>query len=176
MITSLFCLSQHFSVITSLIFIQSLGNYSFVSICWSVYCPTIHYHLFQSYWVVLLYQKTMVSLPFIFCWLNHIFLMIIQKDFFYLIAITYSKIIQSLQKWVKTCSKYSRHFLSFFWKSGYVMANRIEWCHMTYFTLNQWQIGDVSKNITWKVFKRIIFGNNSILSFQWGVIYPKVRN
>ena len=36
MITSLFCLLQHFPVMKLLIFIQNFCNYSFVSICWTV--------------------------------------------------------------------------------------------------------------------------------------------
>ena len=45
----------------------------------SFLCFRIHYHLFESYWVVLSkYQNVMVSLPFVFCLSKHIFLMIIQ--------------------------------------------------------------------------------------------------
>ena len=77
MINSLFCLRQHFSVVTSLIFIQNFGNCSFVCNNWTVYCPRIHYDLFKSNWVLpSKYQKIMVSLLFVFCWCMHIFLMI----------------------------------------------------------------------------------------------------
>ena len=56
---------------TSLIFIQTFGNFSFVCNYWT--------YLFGSYWVVLSkYQKTMASLLFIVYWCKHIFLMIIQ--------------------------------------------------------------------------------------------------
>ena len=87
MITLIFCLRQHFSLMTSLIFIQNFGNYSFIWIDWKVYCLRINYHSFESYWVVLSkYQITMAPLPFIFCWRKHIFLMNIQifieKHFF----------------------------------------------------------------------------------------------
>ena len=41
-ITSLFCLPQLFSVMTSLIFIQNFDNYSFVCIYWTVYCLRIY--------------------------------------------------------------------------------------------------------------------------------------
>ena len=45
----------------------------------SFLCFRIHYHLFESYWVVLSkYQNVMASLPFVFCLSKHIFLMIIQ--------------------------------------------------------------------------------------------------
>ena len=78
MITSLFWLRQHFSVMTSLVFIRNFGNYTFVCIYWTVYCLRINYHSFESYWVVLSkYQKIMASLPFIFSWRKHIFLVII---------------------------------------------------------------------------------------------------
>ena len=78
MIISLFWLRQHFSMM-ALIFIQNFGNYSFVWNCWTVYCLRIHYHLFESDWVVLSkYQKIMGSLQFIFCWSKHVFLMIIK--------------------------------------------------------------------------------------------------
>ena len=53
MITLLFCLCQRFPVMTSQIFIQNFGNYSFVYIYWTDYCFRIHYHSFESYWVVL---------------------------------------------------------------------------------------------------------------------------
>ena len=77
MINSLFCLRQHFSAMTSLIFIQNFGNCSFVCNNWTVYCPRIHYNLFKSNWVLpSKYKKIMVSLLFIFCWCMHIFLMI----------------------------------------------------------------------------------------------------
>ena len=37
----------------------------------------------------------------------------------------------------------------------------------------QWKTADVSKNITWKVVKRIIiFANNNRIAFQWGAIDP----
>ena len=79
MITSLFCLRQHFLVMKSLIFIQNFGNYSLVCIYRTDYCPRIHFHSFKSFWVVLSkYQKIMVSLSFIFFWLKHIFLKIFQ--------------------------------------------------------------------------------------------------
>ena len=71
MITSLFYLRQYFFVMTSLIFIQTFGNFSFVCNYWT--------YLFESYWVVISkYQKTMTSLLFIVYWCKHIFLMIIQ--------------------------------------------------------------------------------------------------
>ena len=64
---------------TSLIFIQNFGNYSFVCICWTNYCLRINCHSFESYWVVLpKYWKIMVSLPFVFCWRKHILSVIIQ--------------------------------------------------------------------------------------------------
>ena len=77
MINSLFCLRQHFSAMTFLIFIQNFGNCSFACNNQTVYCPRIHYNLFKSNWVLpSKYQKIMVSLLFIFCWCMHIFLMI----------------------------------------------------------------------------------------------------
>ena len=79
MVTSLSCLRQDSCVMTPLIFIQNFGNYSFVCNYWTVYDLRIHCHLFECYWVALSkYQKVMASLPFIFCWRKHIFLMIIQ--------------------------------------------------------------------------------------------------
>ena len=87
------------------------------------------------------------------------------KILFCLISITYSKIIQSTQEWVRTCSNILWTFPIFFWKSGSVTANGIEWCRMTHFSCNWWETADVSKNITWKVFKRIYENNN-------GVIHP----
>ena len=73
MITTLFCLCQHFSLMT-LIFIQHFG-----SIYWTVYCLRINYHSFESYWVgCSKYQTNMASLPFIFYLHKHIFLMIVQ--------------------------------------------------------------------------------------------------
>ena len=167
-IISLFCLRKHFAVLTWLTFIQNLGNYSFVCIHWTVYCVRIHYHLLESYWVVLLeWQKFMVSLQFIFCWRKHFCLMIIQKDFFYLIAITYWKLIPSAQKWVMTCSNIPWTFSIFFKKSGYVTSDCIEWCHKTYFSWNRWKTAYHSKNITWKVFRCIIFESNNIIAFYY---------
>ena len=79
MITSLFSKYHDFSAMTSLIFIQNFGNYSFVSIYWTVYCLRIRYHLFESYRIVLSkHRKNIALLPFIFCWLKHISLIIIQ--------------------------------------------------------------------------------------------------
>ena len=56
-ITSLFCLHQHFSMMTSLIFTQNIGNYSFLCIYWAVYCIRIHCHSLGSYWILSNYQK-----------------------------------------------------------------------------------------------------------------------
>ena len=65
---SLFCLPQHFFMMTSLIFIRHFSNWSFLCIYCSVYFLRICYHLFQSYWVVLCaYEKIVAPLPFIFC-------------------------------------------------------------------------------------------------------------
>ena len=78
---------------TSLTFIQNLGSYSFIYIYWTVYCRRMHYHSFKSYWVVLSkYQKIMALLPFNFSWRKHILLMIIQKEFFFLLL---SKLTQN---------------------------------------------------------------------------------
>ena len=111
-------------------FYSNLGNYSFVRIYWTAYCLRIHYHSFKSYWIVpSLYQKAMASLPFIFSGRKHIFLMAIQKKnfFFHLVVITYSKIIQSMQKSVRTCSDILWTFPISFWKSSYVTSHGIEW-------------------------------------------------
>ena len=83
-ITSLFCLRHTFrdDVID---FYSNLGNYSFLCIHWTAYFLRIHYHSFKSYWIVLSKnQKAMASLPFIFYWRKHIFLMAIQKYFFFI--------------------------------------------------------------------------------------------
>ena len=84
-------------------------------------------HLLESYWVVLSeWQKFMVSLQFIFCWRKHFFLMIIQKDFFYLIAITYWKLIPSTQKWVMTCSNITLNIFYLF-KKIWLCDVRLYW-------------------------------------------------
>ena len=103
---------------------SNLGNYSLLCIYWTACWLRIHYPSFESYWIVLSkYQKTMVSLPFIFCWRMHIFLMAFQKYiFFQLVVITYSKIIQTMHKSVRTCSDILWTFPIFFWKSSYCDA------------------------------------------------------
>ena len=87
------------------------------------------HHSFKSYWIVLSkYQKAMASLTFIFCWRHHIFLMAIQKHFFFhLVVITHSKIIQSTHKSVRICSDILSTFPIIFWKSSYVTSNGIKW-------------------------------------------------
>ena len=164
MITSLFCLRQHFSVMTSLIFIQNFGDYSFVCIYWTVYFLRIHYHSFESYLVVLSKnQKIMASFPFIFCWSKPNFLIIIEiflKNIFPLV-------FEPLIPWTWL----TPHFFSFLkdlhtdnhrWPINTPKtSNGVEWCHMTYFSWNRWKTAYVSKNIAWKVVKCIIFKNNN---------------
>ena len=170
MITFLFCLCQDFSGTTSLILIQNFGNYSFVYICWTVYCLRIH--SFENYWVVLSkYQKTTSSLPFILCWCKHIFLMIIQ---------TFTEKHLSSNFW--TANPLNMVDISFllFWEVYVLIThctpinkpkhqmrlNGVELCQMIYFSFNRLKIADVSKYITWKVVKRIIFENSNIIAFQ----------
>ena len=135
-ITSLFCLRQHFSMITSLIFIQNLSNCNFVCIYWTVYCPRIHYHLFESYWVVLSkYLEIMTSLTFIFCWHEHFFLIIIQREIFLFDChnLLKNNLINTKMSQDLFQDALNIYYL-FFSKSGYVTSNEIEWRYMTYFS------------------------------------------
>ena len=72
-------------------FIQKFGSYSFVCIYFIV-SESITIWLIAIV-VLLKYQQRMALLPFIFCWCDHIFSMIIQKEFFYLIDVTYSVLL-----------------------------------------------------------------------------------
>ena len=48
MTISLFCLRQHFPVMTSLLFMQNFGNYSFFYYYWTVKKLWFHYHSFSA--------------------------------------------------------------------------------------------------------------------------------
>ena len=151
MITSLFCLGQHFPLMTSLIFNQNFGNYSFVCIYWTIYCFSIYYHLFENYWVALSkYQKIMASLPFLLLWRQHIFLMVIQV----FTENIFPPIFELLIPWTWLAT----HFLAF-WEIYILIIiwcpigipkhqmglNVAEWCHMTYLSWNRRKTADVSK-------------------------------
>ena len=144
-ITSLFCLRRRYSVKTSLIFIQNFVNYSFVCIYWTVHCPRIHYDSFENYWIVFSkYKKLMVSLPFIFCWRKHCFLMIIKNNFF---LFDCHKLVKNNPINTKMSQDLFEHTMN-----------------ISYPFLFE-KTGNVSKNITWKVFKRVISENINIIAF-----------
>ena len=70
----------------------------------------------------------MVSLAFIFCWRKHIFLLIIQKEPFLYDNHNLLKKNPINTKMSKNLfQNYSKRFLSFFGKFGYVTSNGIEW-------------------------------------------------
>ena len=182
MITSIFCLCQHLSVTTSLIFVQNCGNCSFVCIYWTVYCLRMHYHSFEGYWVVILkYQKVMASQPFIFRWRNHIFLMIIQ-----IFTIKYF----SSNFWtIDPLNMVDPSFFSFLRDlhtdntlrtNKYTKKIRLGWMELNIATCHiflELMINcDVSKTITWNVLKRIIFENNNVIALQWGDIHSNRTN
>ena len=160
MITLLFCLPQHFSLIKSLIF-SNFGNYSFVCNYCTVCGLRINYHFFERYLVVhSKNQKIMALLPFIFCWRKYIFLMIIQifiKKFFPLIFFFFD----SLGMVDPACFSFWRDLhtdnllvAQYVYEKHQMGLNGVEWYYMTHFSWNWSKTINVSKNITWKLIKR----------------------
>ena len=92
--------------------------------------------------------------------------MIIQKWFFVFDCLNLLKNNPIKTKMSQELFQYTLNiFYLLFWKSGYKMSNGIEWRHMTYFSWNRCDNADVSKSITWKMLKRIIFENNNTIAF-----------
>ena len=127
----------YYTIFILLYYIYTIFILLLYSIIYCLYYLRTHYHLFESYWVVLLkYQKTVASLPFIFCRRKHIFLMIIhiftEKHF--------PPIFEPPTPWTWL----TPHFLAF-WEIYILIthcwlisipktSNGVEWCHMTYFS------------------------------------------
>ena len=128
---------------TSLVFIQNFGDYSFICNYWTVYCLRIIYHLFASFVAVpLKYEKIMASKPFTFYLRMHIFLTVIQiftEKYFssnfwiadplnmvYLYLFSFLRDLHTDNRWM--ANKYTKH----------IKCSR-----------NRWKTADVSKNITW---------------------------
>ena len=141
MITLLFCLPQHFSLIKSLIFLN-FGNYSFVCNYCTVCGLRINYDFFERYLVVLSKnQKIMALLPFIFCWRKYIFLMIIQ-----IFIKTFFPLIFFLIPWAWL----TLHFLAF----GEIYIQIIYWWPSKYTKNIKW--GWMGLNdTTWRIFPEI---------------------
>ena len=153
-----------------LIFIQNFGNYSFVCNYCTVYCVKNHYETIELFFqnakkLWRHYHSCFTDVSLFSQWL----LKFLLKKF--------PLILEPLIPW----SWLTPHFLAFceiyilitHWWPVSIPKHQMELNHATWhFSRDWWETADVSKNITWKVFKRIIFENNNIIAFLWGVIHP----
>lgn len=132
----------------------------------------------------------MASLPLIFCWRKHIFVIIPQlstkqhlSSYFWnadplnIIDLSLLIFLRKTVYWYMLYSTYWEHTggQQVFQKHQ-IELNGVEWYHMTYFFWNQWKTADITKNNTWKVLKRRIVANNNIIAFEGRVIHPSREN